>query len=110
MKPVLAIDIGQAIKLDGVSKLSDTYQNTGTLVSVIVKNGAVVAGIILLALLIVGGLMFIIGAGSDDLKKVQNAQNIIVSSLIGFAVIFLAFIIIQIIEVITGLNILNSNL
>lgn len=110
MNSVLAIDIGQAIKLDGVSKLSDTYQNTGTLVSVIVKNGAVVAGIILLALLIVGGLMFIIGAGSDDLKKVQNAQNIIVSSLIGFAVIFLAFIIIQIIEVITGLNILNSNL
>ncbi len=110
MKPVFAIDIGQAIKLDGVSKLSDTYQNTGTLVNIIVKNGAVIAGIILLALLIVGGLMFIIGAGSDDSKKIQNAQNIIVSSLIGFAVIFLAFVIIQIVQVITGLNILNSNL
>ena len=109
MNSVLAIDIGQAIKLDGGS-LSDTYQNTGTLITIIVKNGAVVAGIILLALLIVGGLMFIIGAGSDDLKKVQNAQNIIVSSLIGFAVIFLAFIIIQIIEVITGLEILNPTL
>jgi uncharacterized membrane protein len=109
MNSVLAIDIGQAIKLDGGS-LSDTYQNTGTLITIIVKNGAVVAGIILLALLIVGGLMFIIGAGSDDLKKVQNAQNIIVSSLIGFAVIFLAFIIIQIIQVITGLEILNSTL
>jgi len=107
MKPVFAFDIGQAIKLDGVNQLSDTYKNTGTLVNIIVKNGAVVAGIILLALLIVGGLMFIIGAGSDDLKKVQNAQNIIVSALIGFSVIFLAFIIIQIIEVITGLNILN---
>jgi len=109
MKPVLAINIGQVIKFDGGS-LSETYKNTGTLVNIIVKNGAVVAGIILLTLLIVGGLMFIIGAGSDDLKKVQNAQNIIVSSLIGFAVIFLAFIIIQIIQVITGLNILNSNL
>lgn len=109
MKSVLAIDIGQAIKFDGGS-LSQTYPNTGTLVNLIVRNGAVIAGIILLALLIVGGLMFIIGAGSDDLKKVQTAQNIIVSSLIGFAVIFLAFIIIQLIQVITGLNILNSNL
>jgi ABC-type Na+ efflux pump permease subunit len=110
MKPVLAIDIGQVIKPDGFNTLAKTYPDTGTLVSLIVKNGAVVAGIILLALLIVGGLMFIIGAGSDDLKKVQNAQSIIVSALIGFAVIFLAFIIIQIIQVITGLNILNSNL
>lgn len=109
MNPVLAINIGQVIKFDG-DPLSETYKNTGTLINLIVKNGAVVAGIILLALLIVGGLMFIIGAGSDDLKKVQNAQNIIVSSLIGFAVIFLAFIIIQIVEVITGLKILNSTL
>jgi hypothetical protein len=109
MKPVFAFDIGQAIKIDGGS-LAQTYPNTGTLITMIVKNGAIVAGIILLTLLIVGGLMFIIGAGSDDLKKVQNAQNIIVSALIGFAVIFLAFIIIQIIQVITGLNILNSTL
>lgn len=109
MKPVFAIDIGQAIKFNG-EPISQTYPNTGTLITIIVKNGAVIAGIILLALLIVGGLMFIIGAGSDDPKKVQSAQNIIVSALIGFAVIFLAFIIIQIIQVITGLNILNSDL
>jgi uncharacterized membrane protein len=109
MNPVYAIDIGEAINFDGAS-LSKTYPNTGTLVTIIVKNGAVIAGIILLTLLIVGGLMFIIGAGSDDPKKIQNGQNIIVSSLIGFAVIFLAFIIIQIIQVITGLEILNSTL
>lgn len=51
--------------------------------------------------------MFIINAGSNDSKKAAQAKAIITDALIGFAVVFLAYFIIQIIEVITGLNILN---
>lgn len=109
MKPVFAVDIGDTIQLDG-SSLAKTYPSLGTVVNILLKNSLTIAGILLLALLIIGGLMFVLSAGSDDPKQAQNAQKMITSSLIGFAIVFLSFVIIQLIEVITGLNILNSSL
>ena len=109
MKPVLAFDIGNAIPW-GNQSLGQQYQDTGSLITILLKNSFTIAGLILLIFLIYGGLMFIIGAGGSDPKKAQAAQGIIVNTLIGFAIVFLSYFIIQIIQVITGLNILNSNL
>jgi len=109
MKPVFAINIDDAIQFQN-GTLKSTYPNLGTLIGIILKNSLTLAGILLLALLIIGGLMFILSAGSDDPKQAQNAQKILSSSLIGFIIVFLSYVIIQIIQVITGLNILNSNL
>jgi len=109
MKPVFAVDIGDAVPFDG-SSLAKTYPSLGTVVNLLLKNSLTIAGILLLALLIIGGLMFVLSAGSDDPKQAQNAQKMITSSLIGFAIVFLSFVIIHLIEVITGLNILNSSL
>jgi len=104
-----AVNLGDTPLGNGGS-LSSTYPNIGTLVGVILKNSLVVIGIILLGLLIYGGLLFIINAGSNDSKKIAQAQTILTDAAIGFAVVLLAFIIIQIIQTITGLNILNSTL
>ena len=101
------VNIGDTPLGSGKS-LAGTYPNIGTLVSIILKNSLVVIGIILLVLLIYGGLLFIINAGSDDSKKIAQAQAILTDALIGFVVVLLAFIIIQIIQTITGLNILNN--
>ena len=90
--------------------LSSTFPNLGTLLSVIIRNSLTLIGIILLVLLIFGGLTFIIGAGSDDSKKTAQGKAIVTSTLIGFGVVLLAYFIVQIIEVITGINILNPNL
>lgn len=54
--------------------------------------------------------MFIIGAGSNDPKKSAQGQTLVADALIGFAVVILAYFIVQIIEVVTGLNILHSTL
>jgi len=89
--------------------VSGTFPTVGSLLSVILKNSLTLIGIIMLVLLISGGLMFIIGAGSNDSKKSAQAKSLITDALIGFAVVFLAYLIIQIIQVITGLNILNPN-
>ena len=88
--------------------VSGTFPTVGSLVSVILKNSLTLIGIIMLVLLISGGLMFIIGAGSQDSKKSAQAKSMITDALIGFAVVFLAYFIIQIIQVITGLQILNN--
>ena len=90
--------------------LSQNFPTFSSLVSVIVKNSLTLAGIILLALLIFGGLMFIIGAGSSDSKKSAQGKTLVTDALIGFVVVICAYFIVQIIEVTTGLKILNSGL
>lgn len=49
-------------------------------------------------------------AGDGDPKKAAAAQDTITNSLIGFAVVFLAYFIIEIIQIITGIPILNSGI
>lgn len=90
--------------------VSQTFPNFSALITVILKNSLTIAGILLLILLIFGGVTFIIGAGADDPKKTAQAQTMITDALIGFVVIILAYSIVQIIEVITGVDILNSTL
>lgn len=93
----------------GPGTVSSTFPTVGSLISVLLKNSLTLIGIILLVLLISGGLMFIISAGNNDSKKSAQAKSIITDALIGFAVVFLAYFIIQIIETVTGLHILNPS-
>ena len=112
MKSVLAFSL-DTIKLGNSDKtIGGTYGNGGisVLISSILKLSLTVAGIIFLCLLIFGGITFIMNAGKGDQKKAQQGKSAITNALVGFAVVLLAFTIIQIIEVITGLNILKSNL
>lgn len=90
--------------------LSTNFPNLGALLNVLLKNSLTLIGILLLALLIFGGVTYIIGAGGDDPKKAAAGQKAVFNALIGFCIVFLAYFIVQIIEVITGLNILNSSL
>lgn len=108
MQQLLAINIGQ-LPLNG-GTISSKYPTIGSFLSIIVKNSITIIGIILLFSLIYGGLLFIINAGSGDSKKTDQAKGIITNTLIGFAVVFSAYFIIQIIQVITGLDILNTTL
>ena len=100
-----AVNLGD-LPLGTGKSVSQTYTEPASLVTLIVKNGLTIAGIILLVLLIAGGFMMIAGAGSGDQKKAAQSKAMITDALIGFLVIFLSYFIIQIIEVITGLTIL----
>ncbi|MFA5749799.1 MAG: hypothetical protein WC895_01065 [Candidatus Shapirobacteria bacterium] len=102
------VNIGDIPTTNG--KLSTTYGSISPLITSLLRNSLTLAGIILLGLLIFGGITFIMNAGSGDSKKAEQAKQTITSALIGFAVVFGAYLIIQLIELITGLNILHSNL
>lgn len=112
MKPVLAAFRLEDIQLgsDGANTIGKTYPSANVIISVILKNSLTLAGIILLGLLIFGGITFIMNSGNGDSKKAQQGKSAITNAVIGFAIVLLAYVIIQIIEKITGLNILNSNL
>ena len=110
MIKLLAVNIGDLSLGDGAGTVGNKYTSISPLVSSLLKNSLVVAGIILLCLLVFGGIMFIASAGSGDDKKASQSKSAITSALIGFAIVFSAYFIIQIITVLTGVQILNSDL
>ncbi len=82
----------------------------GDLVSVVLSNVLVIAGIVLLFFFIFGGISMIAGAGQDNPEKAAKGKQAATAALIGFIIIFAAYWIIQIVEKITGLDILNPNI
>lgn len=77
----------------------------GMLVSAIVKNAFVFAGIISFVLLIFGGFNVIVAAG--DAKKAEQGKTAITGAVSGLLLVLGSFLIVQIIEVITGKQILS---
>ncbi|MBP9817817.1 hypothetical protein KBC75_03645 [Candidatus Shapirobacteria bacterium] len=86
---------------------SQTYPSITGLIGSLLKNSLTIAGVLLLCLLIFGGFSFIMSAGQNDPKKTAMAQAMITDAVIGFLVVILAYFIVQIVEVVTGVNILN---
>lgn len=110
MKPVFAVSIGNLPLNTTGSTISGQYSTISVLINIILKNSLTIISLLLVVLLIIGGLQFIMSAGSDDPKKAQAAKTMITDAFIGFAVVFTAFFIIQIVKVITGLDILNPGI
>lgn len=107
---IAVVKIGDATPLgEGKGNLS-SYTSLSQILSPLLKNALTLAGIIFLALILVGGIGMIASAGNGDQKKSEQSKKTITSAVIGFVVVFAAYLLIQLIEVLTGLNMLNSNL
>lgn len=111
MKNLLAVEIGSNL-LDVTGKIDNSigkkYASVSPLISTLLKYSLIFAGIILLGLIIFGGFGMIASSGSGDSKKAEQSKKTITSAIIGFIIVFGAYFIIQIIQEITGLNILNN--
>lgn len=82
----------------------------GDLVGLIFNAGIVVAGIIVVFLFIFGGLGVIQGAGNNDPKAAAQGKQALTYALLGFVIVFSAYWIVRIFEVISGTNFLTSPL
>jgi len=107
-KPVHAqgVDLGDALKLNPDQPVREVFPTLGSLVSTILPNIFMVSGVILFFLIIAGGFMVISSAGNAE--KTDKGKQAITGAIIGFVIIFASYWIVQIIEIITGVNILNS--
>lgn len=95
-------------KLFGAHQGADSVADSPTtFLSAILPNIFTIAGMLLLVYLMAGGLMVIKSAGSEGKGKGKDA---ITNALVGFIIIFAAYWTIQIVQVITGIPILNSKL
>lgn len=104
---VVTVPIGNAFKLGGTRSITSVpaYQSLGGFVSAVLPTAFVLSGIILFVLIVFGGLMMVINAGSGDAKKTEQGKNALTAALLGTVVIFVGYWIIRIIEYITGVTI-----
>lgn len=102
-----AVDIGAKF-FNNKAFLTKT-SDIGTLVSAIASNAIIIAGIILLFLLVLGGIGVISGAGNNNPEQTEKGKKTVSTALIGFVVVFAAYWIVQLIGKITGINILGGN-
>ncbi|QLG69923.1 MAG: hypothetical protein CH104c_0692 [Candidatus Woesebacteria bacterium] len=99
----LAIDIG--------STFGSPFGNTkgiGDLITLILNASFAVSGIIILFLFIFAGISLISGAGSSDPQKIEKGKKAVTTAIIGFIIIFGAYWVIRIIEIITGNNFITQ--
>lgn len=111
----LAFDIGEELQIGGGRSVKDIFTDPvtkeaslGYFISSILPNIYVFASIILFFLLIGGGLMVIFSAGQENPEGTANGKKAITAALVGFLIIFASYWIIQIIEVITGIDIFGG--
>ncbi len=101
MEKALAVDIG------GLVGQSIGITSFGQLVSSIVKNAFVLAGVISFILLVVGAFGIITGAGGGDTKKMESSKNTITAAVLVRIVIVGSIFIVKVLSVITGVDILS---
>lgn len=77
-------------------------RNIGSLISIILNVSFAVSGVIILFMLVYAGIMMIQGAGSGKSDSAEKAKQAASSAAIGFVIIFIAYWIVRLIEVITG--------
>jgi hypothetical protein len=105
-KMLADVNIGKEFLHEGTFLTQIT--DIGQLVSIIVSNAMILAGIILLFLIIAGGIGMIAGAGSNNPEQLEKGKKAITAAVIGFVIVFTAYWIVQLISKLTGVNILGQ--
>jgi hypothetical protein len=105
MKKLAAVDIGTSFGSPFGQSLG-----VGNLVSIILSNAVVLAGVIMLFLMLIGGFGIIMGAGQDNPETAAKGRKAVTAAVIGFIIIFASYWIIKIVETITAVKILKPGL
>jgi len=92
------LNLGDCLKLKDGSTVSSVYNQPTVLINLLVRNIFVVAGIILFLSVIFAGFKLI----SGSTKGLEESKTLATSALMGLALMFAAFWIIQILEVVLG--------
>lgn len=86
----------------------NAFANPGALISTLLSNAFILAGLVMFIIIFFGGFMIISGAAGGDAKKSQQGTQAATWAVVGFLVIFASYWILQIVKVITGIDVLKS--
>ena len=85
-------------------------KSLGNVVTILLNGGLIVAGVIIVFLIVGGGLQMIMGAGNNDPKASAAGHQAITWAVIGFVIVFSTFLIIRLVETITGVDFVTQPL
>lgn len=81
--------------------------NIGKLISSVIGVALLIAGILVFAMLVWGGVQWIMSGG--DKAKTEEARNRITAALVGLAIVAAAWAIMKLIEYFFGISVLSEN-
>lgn len=93
-----------SVSLESVFSPAKSFTTFGQVVSVVLKNAFVAAGVIALVLLIFGGFSYIVAAGSGDAKALEKGKKAMTSAVIGLLLVVFSVWIVQLIALLTGVQ------
>ncbi|HAV15528.1 MAG TPA: hypothetical protein DCX25_04320 [Candidatus Pacebacteria bacterium] len=105
MNLLAAVNLKEKFLLNKTQTVADTFGTPAAFINTLLPNAYIAAGLIVFALLVFGGFS-IISSGGDP-KGLEKGTQAITGAVIGFLVIFASYWIIQIIQIVTGLQILS---
>lgn len=85
-------------------------QNLSSIYNPIIRLIFIIGGLVAFAGLLYGGFCYIMGAGQGDQKQIETGKKAITWSFLGLVLLISVYWFVQIIELVTGLNILNPTL
>lgn len=98
------IDLGDALKV-GVGQdttVKSLYSTPAQMVNIIVTAIFIVAGIMLFVMIFYSGFLFL----QDSSKGIEEARKVWINAAIGFITMFVAYWVVQIVEIVIGMPIL----
>lgn len=95
------VDLGCLLKLSNSTSVKDVYDSPAFLVNLLVRNAFVFAGIIIFLMILYAGFRFI----SNGTKGKEEAKGILTACAVGLAIMFAAYWVVQIMKVITGVDV-----
>jgi hypothetical protein len=88
------------------STKADQLSTPGGIISEVLRFAFPIAGIILFVMLILAGLKMLTGATNS--KNIDEGKNMITTAILGFIILFAAYWIAQLLEIIFGIKILGN--
>lgn len=95
------VDIGGEFGSLGVTATTPG-KGLGDLVSLFLKASFAIAGLLVLFFIVFAGFQMIVGAGQNNPEAAKKGKEAATAAVVGFVIIFVAYWIIRIIELITG--------
>jgi hypothetical protein len=108
------VNIGSSFFSRQQTQFGDTFyrfrdESLGSVISLLLPNVIMVAGLIFMYLIIYGGYMLIVyGGQANSPGRVQQGKNSITYGVLGLLLVVSSYFILQIISTVTGINFLNS--
>jgi len=107
MKPSTLADVSIGEKFGSPWGYAPNF-HFGTLISNVLTAAISISGVIALLLFITGGLKIIMGASNSDSRSTGEGKQTVTWAVIGFIIIFTAYWIIRVIELISGVDFITN--